>query len=208
MLLFIGIVILVKTLEYWSGLESRKKLNLTQLCFTHPIVPCPFSGLFLICELTAEAFFLLSYWKWCGPESSSFLSTCEFALLGGSQTILYKCVTNFGLLFVTLLPIETIKQFLSHKRTSKTDAVFLVPSSVSLIKGLIKAFCIAVTQPNCGKDLILVLVKWSPSKVGKSRLAPSPVWTWGSSSSAGHASCSVQIRLPDCFTLHPSIGEL
>lgn len=61
MLLFIGIVILVKTLEYWSGLESRKKLNLTQLCFTHPIVPCPFSGLFLICELTAEAFFLLSY---------------------------------------------------------------------------------------------------------------------------------------------------
>lgn len=163
----------------WFGI--KKKLNLTGLCFTHPIVPCPFSGLFLICGLTAEAFFPLSYWKWGGPESSSFLSTCEFALLGGSQTIFYKCVTNFGLLFVTLLSIGTIKQFLSHKRTSKTDAVFLVPSSVSLIKGSIKAFCIAITQPNYGKDLILVLLKWSPSKVGKSRLAPSPIWTWGSS---------------------------
>lgn len=43
----------------WFGI--KKKLNLTGLCFTHPIVPCPFSGLFLICELTAEAFFPRSY---------------------------------------------------------------------------------------------------------------------------------------------------
>lgn len=76
-------------LEYFG---TEKKLNLAGLCFT---VPCPFSSLFLLCGLTDATFFPLELLKvlWT-KESSPFLSTCEFALLGGNRTILYKRVTT------------------------------------------------------------------------------------------------------------------
>lgn len=45
-------------LEYFG---TKKKLNLAELCFTDPTVPCPFSSLFLFCKLTDATFFPSSY---------------------------------------------------------------------------------------------------------------------------------------------------
>lgn len=125
MLLFIG-----NELFWWKPWSAgvvwnQEKAELGRAVLYRPYSP-PLPLLWLVSHLwvTDEDLFPLSYWKWHGPESSSFLSTCEFALLGASQTILYKCVTNFGLPFVMLLSIETIKQFLRHKRRRRTDLLF------------------------------------------------------------------------------------
>lgn len=134
-LLYVCAGVTIKMLECYSSFEmsyssenpgvleyfgTEKKLNLAGLCSTDPTVPCPFCSLFLLCRLTDATSFPLKLLKalWT-KESSSFLSTCEFALLGGNWTILYKCMTNFGPFFVTLLSRETTKEFLGHKKKKK-----------------------------------------------------------------------------------------
>ena len=56
-------------------------------------------------------------------------------LLGGNQTILEKCVTNFGHFFVTLLSRETTKEFRSHKK-KECHAVFFTTFQCIPNKGL------------------------------------------------------------------------
>lgn len=118
MLLFIG-----NELFWWKPWSTGVVWNQEKAKLGRAVLYRPYSSRLpllwlLICELLMKLFSPWITESGVG-QSSSFLSTCEFALLGGIQTILYKCMTNFGLLFVTLLSTETIKQFLSHKR--RTD---------------------------------------------------------------------------------------